>query len=612
MPWSPRQHRPRELIAAATLAALAGGCGAGATSAGSIDALRIDEAAAQTTANAIAVSPLPGTPDASPTTQISFLGPSGTTVAHVRVVGSRSGTHAGRLEAYSTGTGESFVPSTAFTSGEQVTVSARVRAAGHTATVTSSFGVIAPAPISKVEFPNNPGSAADVQHYRTLPQFAPSSVRVTAPAAAGATPGDFFLAPYQGTGTAGQMIVDQAGGLVWFHPAAAGESSTNFRVQSYRGQRVLTWWQGRILQLGFGQGVDEIYNSSYRPVAHVLAGNGYHADLHEFLLTPQGTAWIDEFNPVAFDLSPVHSSTHALLNDSIVQEIDVKTGLVMWEWHALGHIPLTDSYNGIPPANYPWDYAHVNSVDPGTSGDVLLSARNEWAIYDVDLRTGTSIWQLGGRHSTFKLGPSATFYWQHDAEWQPGGTISVFDNGSTPPKEKQSRGLVLAVDARARTVTLAKQFTNPRATLLAGAQGNLLGLPAGNWLMGYGNLPNFTEYDSAGRVLFDATLGTNVQDFRTYLAPWSGHPKGPPAVAAQAGAAGLVTVEASWNGATAVSAWRVLAGPSASSLTAIATVPKRGFETAVSVHTTQPNVAVAALAASGATLATSAAIAPSH
>ena len=37
--------------------------------------------------------------------------------------------------------------------------------------------------------------------------------------------------------------------------------------------------------------------------------------------------------------------------------------------------------------------------------------------------------------------------------------------------------------------------------------------------MGYGGLPNFTEYDSSGQVLLDGTLGKNVQNFRTYLSP---------------------------------------------------------------------------------------------
>ncbi len=132
---------------------------------------------------------------------------------------------------------------------------------------------------------------------------------------------------------------------------------------------------------------------------------------------------------------------------------------------------------------------------------------------------------MGGKHSTFKLGPGAKTYWQHDAEWQPSGLISVFDNGSTPPKEKQSRGVLLKPDYGAKTVALAKAYVNPGKTLLAPAQGNTLSLTGGDWLMGYGNLPNFTEYDSAGHVLLDGTLGHNVQDFRTFLAPWSAQPE---------------------------------------------------------------------------------------
>lgn len=189
--------------------------------------------------------------------------------------------------------------------------------------------------------------------------------------------------------------------------------------------------------------------------------------------------------------------------------------------------------------------------------------------------------------------------------------MSVFDNGSNPAEEKQSRGLLLNPNTATRTVTLAKQFTNPNATLLASSQGNTSSLPGGNWLMGYGGLPNFTEYDDSGHVLVDATLGRNVQNFRTYLAPWSGQPKTLPAIAAQGGPDGQVTVDASWNGATTVSAWKVLAGPSTGSLSAVTTVPKQGFDTSITVHTTEPEIAVAALDASGQTLATSTATAPS-
>jgi hypothetical protein len=610
------------LAAAAAVAALCS-CGGSdpTTDSGALEgqaaALGNRAYAAMAAANAVTVSPLPGTEDASPATQISFLGETGTQVTGVHVVGSRSGSHSGRLEAYSTGTGESFLPSRPFAPGERVTVHALAGTGTPDQAVSTTFTIAHQAAVSQREFPTNPGDPRAVQHYHTLPGVAPSTVRIATPAKGGAAPGYLFLAPYQGMGSPGPMIAEQNGALVWFHSLPAGEAASNFQVQSYEGRPVLTWWQGRILQVGFGQGEDVIYDSSYRQIATVRAGNGYHADLHEILLTPQGTAWIDAFDPIHMSLTSVHGSSRGILTDSVIEEIDIKTGLVMWEWHALGHIPLRNSFNAVPPGEYPWDYVHVNSVDPGQAGgagpdrpeDVLLSARNTWTLYDVNLHTGAFNWLLGdGGHSSFKLGPGVRFYWQHDAEFQPGGLISVFDNGSDPPKERRSSGLLLRPDPSSHTVTLLKRFVNPTQTLLASSQGNTLALPGGDWLLGYGGLPNFTEFDAAGQVLLDGTLGKNVQDFRTYLSPWSAQPATAPAIAVQAGAtAAGATVEASWNGATGVASWQVLAGPSGS-LSPVLTAARRGFETTISVSAAGPDVAVRALGASGQTLGTSATV----
>src|SRR4029077_479214 len=485
-------------------------CG-GASPATSAAVLGHASSAATAAANPVSVSPLPGTPDASPSTQISFLGGAGTQVSGVRVVGSHSGSHSGTLRAYSTGKGESFLPSHPFTAGERVTVHAHVGAQE----ASTSFTIARQAAVSQKRFPTNPGDSHAVQHYSSAPALTPSSVRITTAAKPGATPGDFFLAPYQGKGSPGPMIVDQKGDLVWFHPLPAGLDATNFQVQQYQGKPVLTWWQGRIIQVGFGEGENVIYDSSYRPVAKVKAGNGYRADLHEIRLTPQGTAWIDVFDPIHMNLSSVHGSANGILTDSVVQQIDIKTGLVMWEWHSLGHIPLSESNTPVRSNGYPWDYVHMNSVDPGPAGDVLLSSRNTWALYDVDIHSGAIQWRLGGKRSSFKLGGGTREYWQHDAEFQPGGLISVFDNGSAPPKEKQSRGILLRPDTANHTVSLVKQFVNPSKTLLAAIAGNTRSLHGGSWLLGYGGLPNFTEFDASGHVLFDATLGKNVQNFRT-------------------------------------------------------------------------------------------------
>ena len=169
---------------------------------------------------------------------------------------------------------------------------------------------------------------------------------------------------------------------------------------------------------------------------------------------------------------------------------------------------------------------------------------------------------------------------------------------------------MLRIDRAGRTVTLVRQLANPNKRLLAESQGNTQALAQGNWLVGYGRLPNVTEFDSSGRVLLDATLGKQVQSFKSLLFAWSGHPTSAPALVARAGASGTVALSASWNGATDVAAWRVLSGSSPTTLTALATSPRHGFETTVSVHAAGAYVAVQALDAAGGVLATSAPVKP--
>ncbi len=131
----------------------------------------------------------------------------------VRVVGSRSGVHAGVLRAYSTGTGESFLPAHPFLAGERVTVTARVETGGATRAASTTFTVAHQAPVSQKEFPINAGDSSEVQHYSSAPTLTPSTVHITTPAKSGASPGYLFLAPYQGDGSPGPMITEQNGNL---------------------------------------------------------------------------------------------------------------------------------------------------------------------------------------------------------------------------------------------------------------------------------------------------------------------------------------------------------------------------------------------------------------
>jgi len=568
----------------------------------------LDNSALQ--AGLVTVSPLAGSRDASPQTQISFLGVPATAIAAVTVSGSRTGAHSGRLAAYSQGNGASFLPSRPFAEGERVTVKAKLRVGGATRGVADQFAIAKGDTITSTPRAVTVGSPSQIQGFRSRSDLKPPVVTVTT-SAPGQAPGYEFVAPYAGPGQAGPMIVEPAGGLVWFKALPRYTSATNFRVQEYLGKPVLTWWQGRIVVHGFGKGDDVIANSDYADIAHVRAGNGHQADLHEFQLTPQGTALLTSYYPILCNISSAGGAGYGAAVDGIVQEIDIKTGLVMYEWTSLGHVPLSDSYERAAHSStrYPFDFFHINSINLDRAGNLLIGARNTWTAYDVNRQTGQIIWRLGGKHSTFKESSAARTAWQHDAHELPDGSISMFDNGSSPTVHAQSRGIVLQLDPQAGTAGLVTQLTHtPR--LVAESQGNFQALPNGNWFMGWGQEPFFTELGPEGQVLFDAHFPPREQSYRSYRFPWTGTPEHPPTFAFQPASAGGGTVYASWNGATQVSTWQVLSGSARTSLKPVASAARSGFETAIKLSSSTPGpyLAVQALDAAGVLLGTSSAV----
>lgn len=556
----------------------------------------------------VTVSPLPGSRDANPHTQLSFLGLPAKDIAAVTVSGSQSGVHYGHLAPYSQGDGASFLPVRPFVSGERVTVRARVLISGAAHTLVDQFAIASPDQITTTPASIHHGAASQAQSFRSRPQLHPPVLTVTAnsPALAG---GDEFAAPYRGPGESGPEILEPDGALVWFDPLPSSVSATNFRVQQYGGQPVLTWWQGDVSVHGYGLGEGLIDNDDYATIAHVRAGNGLREDLHEFQLTPQGTALITAYEPVYCDLSAVGGPADGAVTDGVFQEIDVKTGLVMYEWTSLDHVGLRESY---APANStstaePFDFFHINSINLDADGSLLVSSRNTWTVYRLNGASGQIIWRLGGRHSSFTQATDTRTAWQHDPRELPGGDISIFDNGSAPTVHAQSRGVVLDLNSQTSTATLVSQLTHTPA-LIAESQGNVQALENGDWLVGWGQIPTLSEFDAEGKLLFDAHFPAFDQNYRAFRFQWTGTPTHSPAYAFVAGASHAGTAYASWNGATLVVTWRVLAGPTPHSLTAVAEGARTGFETAIAVPagTVGPYVAVQALGASGQVLGTSA------
>ncbi len=415
--------------------------------------------------------------------------------------------------------------------------------------------------------------------------------------------GDVFITPTATTGAGyanGPEILNDESQPIWFLPLASGQAASDFRVQSYEGQQVLTWWEGTPLSLaGPGPGTDYIANDHYQVITTVTAGNGQSANGHEFQLTPWGTALITVYKQQTANLSSVGGSADAQILAGVVQEIDVRTGKVLFEWNSIDHVPFSDSHEPLPAnPSEPWDYFHINAVKVDPDGNILISARHTWTIYKVSLHTGNTIWELGGRQSTFKLGPGVQFAWQHDpevvSENGQGETLRIFDNESNgTPVLPYSRIITVHIDYRTDTATLLSAFKHPD-NLSAPSQGNSQALPNGDTFVGWGQLGRYSEFDSGGNLLYDVSLASGYDTYRAYRFPWDGEPLSGPTAIAQAQASGGASVQAIWNGATRVSRWTVLGGSGPGNLHPLANVPWNGLDTTIPVSTQSPYVQVVA------------------
>jgi hypothetical protein len=438
-------------------------------------------------------------------------------------------------------------------------------------------------------------TAPTTASYRSRPDLKPTLIDVRR---GSGVPGSGYMC----VTPSGPLLVDDAGAPVWVQPVT--HASTNLRVQTLNGSPVLTWWQGEIAPYGVGiSGEYVVMDSTYRQLMTVQAKNGLAADLHEFLITGGSIAYFTAYRTYTTDLRAVGGPRRGKALDATIQGIDLNTGTLVFDWSSSEHIGFSESYQKYS-ESAPFDPVHVNSIDITPDGKLLVSARNTWTVYKVDPATGEIIWRLGGKKSDFALGPGVRFAWQHDARTHADGTITLFDDEGDPPEAKQSRGLTLAVDETAKTATMKAQYVHPGQSLLAGSQGSFQLLPAGDVVIGWGAEPYYTEMQHDGTMVLDGKFATGTS-YRAFKFDWSGRPTDKPAVAGARSSSGRATVYVSWNGSTETTAWRLLAGRSATSLAALREVRRSGFETVIAVPAGVSHAAVAALDSSGAVLAVS-------
>lgn len=562
----------------------------------------------------VSVYPAHETVTASPDTEITFRGVSQNLLGTVSVEGSESGLHSGLFTPHSDDSGVSFVPDASFAEGESVTVRAGIQLRG-AADGSVTFNVARPAATVKPrQHDEDDESGATPQEFRSRPDLQPLSVEVTTPATNTAE-GLIFAGVKISDVQAGPMIVDNAGELVWFEPEDNVDYQVNdVRVQEYRGEQVITCFEGAS-PTGHGLGHYVMYNTAYERIAELSVGNGYPGgDLHECVITPEGTALVVIYHPIRWDLSAVEGQTDGVVFDGIVQELDIETGRVLFEWHSLDHIAVEESYRNISvDENTPYDYFHLNSIERDSEGNYILSARHTNAIYKFDGESGEVIWRLNGKQSDFEMGEGTPFAFQHDARVHGNGELSLFDNAESDQAKADaawSRGLILQLNEETMTATLVQEYVHP-TEILSVSQGNMQVLPNDNVFIGWGSAPVFSEHSPDGTLIFNGRFPSGANSYRAYRFPWVGQPNTPPDIAAESDSAIGLTIFASWNGATEVASWQVLVGASPDQLEPVGSAAlKDGFETAISVPSDQPYVAVEALDAAGTVLGTSETIEP--
>ena len=501
-------------------------------------------------------------------------------------MGSVSGIHTGSFESDSDGRGGSFLPAQLFTPGETVTVTTGLNIVDQprgTTGGTFTFTIAIPGgSFPSLHWPPAPRIPRDIQTYYSRPDLQPVSVSVSN--RGDFSSGDIFLAPQWGPVQDGPMILDPSGNLVWFDRLRGNDSAADFRVQRYRGQPVLTWWQGT-MDGGIGTGSDVIFNSSYQQIGQVSAGNGLAADLHEFMITPSNTALITANHLIHWNTSSVHGSTSQILDDSVVQEIDIATGLVLFQWDSVDHVPLSWSYKSPPPnPRTPFAPYHINSVELDRDGNLLVSMRNTWAAYKVNHTTGAIMWELGGKHSSFRLARGTFWAFQHDVRVRSQNDMFVTlfdDDGGPPPVFGSSRTVKLQLDLRHMTGrVVSTHYHSPN--VYSSFEGNYQQLPNHDDFVGWGQEPYFTEYDNHGNLSLSGQMNDGNSSYRIYRFVWNAVPWTTPAVVAKRHG-NITSVYMSWNGATGVTGWRIYGGSSPSTLHYLASARKRSFETAINV-----------------------------
>ncbi|MEO6169272.1 MAG: arylsulfotransferase family protein [Chitinophagales bacterium] len=272
-------------------------------------------------------------------------------------------------------------------------------------------------------------------------------------------------------------------------------------------------------------------DSSYNEVKKFQMGNGYVCDEHEFLIYPDGHSYLMSYDwqPVDMSLIVTGGSPDAIVSGLVIQELDADDNVV-FQWRSWDHIAITEAVAQVCLTCIEIEYIHGNSIDLDFDNNLLISCRNMSTILKIDHSTGDVLWKMGGENNEFTFvndpGPNH-FYYQHHFRLLPDGNYSMFNNANYQIPQASS-AKVYSLDQVTKTATLLWEYVHPKVDnyyVYGRAMGSVQLLPNGNWLIDWGllsfpniqpplpNIPNLTEVDSAGSIVWelrfkDSTLVT--------------------------------------------------------------------------------------------------------
>lgn len=498
------------------------------------------------------------------------------------VKGSKSGSHPGQTILADDHATVIFKPARPFTPGEQVSVlisSLQVNSGTAFNSISDYFSIASnmqpgsSASTTPTALPNPPASAFPDD--LTLPQDIPHyTVALTSSLS---SEGDIFVAPFYWTSsTVGSylLILDTQGQIVYYQSMAKEQVAFDFKelpngLLSYFDQKDATFY---------------LMNSHYQVVNSYRAGDGYTADVHDFLLLPNGNVLLMIYDDETVDMSRViiGGQKSAIVTGLVIQELDPSKN-VIFEWRSWDHFSFYDTTASLTDPLIDW--IHGNGLSLASDGNLLLSSRNLSEITKINLQTGVIMWRLGGKSNQFKFVNSQPFAYQHNVAQLPDGDITVFDNQGSQDSPAPSWALEYRLDETHHTVTQVWSYTHT-PPVFTSFMGSNQRLPDGNVFIEWGSpsqatgyaYVSMTEVDPAGNILFELTFDQPYVSYRAFLDPWHGTPDTLPALAFKADSTGL-TLGYSWNGATDVASYQVFGGDDPQELGQVDQQAKTGFET---------------------------------